>query len=98
MSNAPDEGEEKGVEVQVYRSGKRADTYLYLPIADAYEDLPEALQQHFGEATAFLSFWLHEERYLAQADPPPGAGGHPPAGFLSAVTTAERPGATRRRR
>ena len=69
MTSEPNGVEEKrGIEVQVYRSGKKADTYLFLPIADAYEDLPEALQEHFGEATAFLSFWLHEERYLAQSD------------------------------
>ena len=70
MTSEPNGVEEKrGIEDQVYRSGKKAYNYLFLPIADAYEDLPEALQEHFGEATAFLSFWLHEERYLAQSDP-----------------------------
>lgn len=58
-----------GVEVQVLRSAKRADTYLYLPVDDAYEELPEALREHFGEATSFLTFTLHEQRFLAQSDP-----------------------------
>lgn len=57
------------IEVQVLRSTKRPDTYLILPIADQFEDLPEALRAHFGEARAFLTFWLHEERFMAQADP-----------------------------
>lgn len=62
-------GSQSGVEVQVLRSARRADTYLFLPLAEAYEDLPEALREHFGEATAFLTFWLDEERYLAQSNP-----------------------------
>jgi len=58
-----------GREVQVLRSHRRADTYLYLPVADSYDDLPEALRTHFGEASQFLTFFLDENRYLAQADP-----------------------------
>lgn len=60
---------QEGLEVRVYRSERRADTYLYLPVEDEFDDLPEALLEHFGPGTGFLQFWLHEERYLAQADP-----------------------------
>jgi len=68
-SSEPQDPSASAVEVQVLRSARRADTYLFLPVADAYEDLPEALRTHFGEATAFLTFWLDEERFLAQSDP-----------------------------
>ncbi len=56
------------LDVVVYRSQKRADTYVYLPAGAEYDDLPDAFRDHFGEATAFLEFELHEERFLAQAD------------------------------
>ena len=58
------------IDVVVYRSSRRADTYLYLPRAAAFEELPDALRQHFGEATAFLEFVLHREKVLAQAEAP----------------------------
>ncbi len=65
MSDAANEP----VDVVVYRSARRADTYLYLQAgADYDETLPEALRKHFGEATAFLEFSLHAEKTLAQAD------------------------------
>ncbi len=60
---------EDGVGVVVYRSHKRADTYVYLPAESDFEELPEAFREHFGEATAFLDFVLHPARQLAQADP-----------------------------
>ena len=62
-------GEQAGLEVRVYRSARRAETYIYMPKDDNFEDLPEALRKHFGEGTGFLEFCLHEEKYLAQADP-----------------------------
>ena len=64
-----DAGFEDGVCVVVYRSHKRADTYVYLPAEKEFEELPEAFREHFGEATAFLDFVLHPARQLAQADP-----------------------------
>ena len=63
------QSEDAGLEVRVYRSARRAETYIYLPKDDDFEDLPENLREHFGEGTGFLEFWLHEEKYLAQADP-----------------------------
>ena len=60
---------EEGVHVVVYRSHRRADTYVYLPAESEFEDLPEAFREHFGEASAFLDFVLHPARQLAQADP-----------------------------
>ena len=56
------------IEVCVYRSEIHADTYAYLPSTDEFTDLPEDFQTHFGTATVFLSFILHEDKELAQAD------------------------------
>ena len=40
----------KSREVAVYRSAKKADTYLYLPVEDDLESLPEGLASLFGRA------------------------------------------------
>ncbi len=56
------------MDVVVYRSRRREETYLFLPAQAAYDELPEALQTHFGEAESFLEFTLYEERYLSQSD------------------------------
>ena len=66
--STPDDAAES-VDVVVYRSARRAETYLYLRAGDDFDDtLPDALRSHFGEATAFLEFALHADRTLAQAD------------------------------
>ena len=56
------------LEVAVYKSLRRADTYVYLPADAELESLPDALREQFGEAEAFLHFELSADRYLAQAD------------------------------
>lgn len=53
----------------VYRSERRPDTYLYLPQADDFSAVPEALLRLFGEASFALEFELTPERRLAQAEP-----------------------------
>lgn len=58
----------EGMEVCVYKSEKHTDTYAYLPVNEAFEDLPIAFRNHFGTATAFLNFSLHDQKVLAQAD------------------------------
>ena len=63
------DGAGQAIDVVVYRSARRADTYLYLHAgADYDETLPDALRSHFGEAAAFLEFALHADKALAQAD------------------------------
>ena len=57
------------IEVCVYRSETRADTYVYLPSTVEFVELPEDFRAHFGIATVFLNFLLHEDKELAQADP-----------------------------
>jgi uncharacterized protein YcgL (UPF0745 family) len=56
------------VEVSVYRSLKKAQTYVYLPSDQDYESLPEALIEQFGDAVLFLTFELHEKKKLAQVE------------------------------
>lgn len=57
------------IEVEVYKSAKKADTYLYLPVGADRDSLPDLLQEQFGEGEPFLRFELTNEKYLAQADP-----------------------------
>ena len=40
----------KSREVAVYRSAKKADTYLYLPVEKSLDDLPKELSKLFGRA------------------------------------------------
>lgn len=61
--------EKDKMDVEVYKSQKKADTYLYVPLGSDLAELPELLQEQFSEAEPFLNFELTEERYLAQADP-----------------------------
>ena len=53
----------------VYRSGRRPDTYLFLPVADDFSGVPDGLMELFGEASFALEFELTPERKLAQAEP-----------------------------
>ena len=56
------------LDVKVLKSSRRAETYVYMPCADCYDDLPTALREQFGDAQLVVEFDLHEERILAQAD------------------------------
>ncbi len=52
----------------VYRSPRRADTYLYLPRKDDFSDLPAELLALFGTPQFALEFELTPERRLARED------------------------------
>lgn len=58
----------QGQMVAVYRSGRRADLYLYLPARASLDDLPAELMQQFGQPTKALSLWLQADTRLARAD------------------------------
>ena len=58
-----------GVLVQVYRSPRRADTYLLTEKARGLKAVPEALFGTFGDPEPAFVFHLTAERALAQADP-----------------------------
>lgn len=57
------------MQVYVYRSPLRADTYLYLKEKDGFDELPEELMKLFGEPVFALEFEFTPERKLAQEDP-----------------------------
>lgn len=53
---------------KVFRSEKKAETYLYLADSLPFDDLPADLRTQFGEATFVLSLELSESRKLARVD------------------------------
>ncbi len=53
----------------VYKSQRKADTYLYLATRDDFSCLPDALRAQLGELRFVLDVALTPERRLAQADP-----------------------------
>lgn len=58
----------KGVICCVYRSAKKAETYLYIDKSGGLEKVPEALLQLFGEPRPVMTMLLTEERKLARVD------------------------------
>lgn len=52
----------------VYRSIRKRDTYLYIKEEGDFNCIPETVLQVFGPPEFSLSFELHTERRLAQAD------------------------------
>lgn len=52
----------------VYRSPRKRDTYLYLPEADVFSQLPPGLMRVFGQPQFALEFDLTPGRRLAAAD------------------------------
>lgn len=52
----------------VFRSGKKAETYLYLAQGHAWEDLPAELRLAFGEPVFVMRLKLDEGRSLARVD------------------------------
>ena len=58
------------MEVAVYKSARRPDTYLLVPEADALARVPEALLEHFGSPSHSFTFTLTEESTLQRVDVP----------------------------
>lgn len=52
--------------VEVYRSPRKADTYLYVEQGVEFESLPESLQGVFGAPEHVLSLKLTPDRRLAR--------------------------------
>lgn len=57
------------MQAYVYKSQRKADTYLYLAARDDFARLPEAVRVQLGPLTFVLEVALTPERRLAQADP-----------------------------
>ena len=53
---------------KVYRSPKRAETYLYVDALEAMARVPAELLDRFGEPVEALSIVLHPGRRLARAN------------------------------
>ncbi len=52
----------------IYRSERKADTYLYLLEKDDFSKVPEELLQVFGDAEFSFQFELTADRSLAKED------------------------------
>lgn len=52
----------------VYRSRRKADTYLYIDKKDDFSAIPEPVLEAFGIPEYSMSFQLDTEKKLAQAD------------------------------
>jgi hypothetical protein len=53
---------------KVYRSDKKAETYLYLADGVEFNDLPTELQERFGEPAFVLHLELSADHRLARVD------------------------------
>ena len=53
---------------KVYRSDKKAETYLYLADDMEFDDLPMQLQERFGAPAFVLRLELSSDRNLARVD------------------------------
>jgi uncharacterized protein YcgL (UPF0745 family) len=56
------------IKCEVYRCGKKANTYLYLKDGKDLEDLPEEMLGLLGELTPFLKLELSESSKLARIE------------------------------
>ena len=54
----------------VYRSSKKPETYLFLPLGGVYDDLPDELRTMFGEPLPVMKLDLEPGTRLAQAEAP----------------------------
>lgn len=52
----------------IYRSERKADTYLFVPEKDVFDDVPEQLKKLVGELTYVMELELNKDRKLVQAD------------------------------
>jgi hypothetical protein len=52
----------------IYKSRRKADTYLYVAVRDDFSRIPEALLKLIGELEHVMDLDLHPERKLALED------------------------------
>ncbi len=52
----------------IYRSRRKAETYLYVPEKDVFDAVPAQLRQLVGELDYVMELELHDQRKLVQAD------------------------------
>ena len=51
----------------VYKGAGKADTYLWVPEQDVFDEVPSALMDKLGKVEAVMSFDLHPGKKLARA-------------------------------
>ena len=56
------------IKVKIFRSSKKLDTYIYLPIEAEFDDLPEALRKQFGRTVFVMELLLTTSLKLALFD------------------------------
>ena len=54
--------------IEVFRSPRKAEMYLYVDKAAGYKELPDALLNQFGDPESVMTLVLTPERKLARAD------------------------------
>ena len=54
----------------VYRSSKKQETYLFLPVGGVFDDLPDELRAMFGEPVPVMKLDLEPDTRLAHAEAP----------------------------
>lgn len=59
----------KSVICYIYRSERKADTYLYLAKKDDFSDVPDELMKAFGAPEFSFQLELTADRRLAKEDP-----------------------------
>lgn len=52
----------------IYKSSKKADTYLYVEKANEFSDVPEALMKLIGTPVLVMTMDLDKRKHLGQAD------------------------------
>ena len=58
----------KPLTVWIYKGSRRAETYLYVPEADNFEQVPDALLEAMGRLELVMELELNAERRLARVD------------------------------
>jgi len=54
--------------VEIFRSSRKEEMYLYVEKAKGLADVPEPLLKQFGEAESVMTLVLNPERKLARVD------------------------------
>lgn len=57
------------MQAYVYKSRRKADTYVFLAERDGFSRMPEAVRQQLGELSFVIEVALDAQRRLAQSDP-----------------------------
>lgn len=54
--------------IEIFRSSKRDEMYLYVEMKTGLKDVPEALMERFGKGVSVMTMLLKPEKKLARAN------------------------------